>query len=267
MRTLAFTLLSLLCSIALAATVYRWVDEDGVVHYSDQPHANAEKVQVHAAQTYKPSALDTQAPGGGGASSAAASAPYRGCAIMQPQDGQAFANVDSLTVVVQTDPALHQGDRVYVSVGWGGGCDLLKIEPDGKKFKATAVYSQKEIGNKQGGVVAVDGHVYGYHEDRDWQCQELATGDIKWHSKRNAVGAGSLAAADGLLFLLSEKNGVGVVALLEASPEKYSEKGRFTLPKGSELRKVNGHVWTHPAIADGHLYLRDQELIFCYKIK
>jgi len=137
MRTLAFTLMSLACSIALAATVYRWVDEDGVVHYSDQPHAKSEKVQVHAAQTYKPSALDTQAPGGGGgASSAAAPAPYRGCAIMQPQDGQTFANVDSLTVAVQTDPALHQGDKVYVTVD---GQALNGGNPTGPQFVLSPV--------------------------------------------------------------------------------------------------------------------------------
>src|SRR5215469_9016822 len=131
MRTLVFTLLSLACSIALAATVYRWVDDDGVVHYSDQPHANAEKLQVHAAQTYKASTPDTPAAAGGGASSTAAPAPYRGCAIMQPQDGQAFANVDSLTVVVQTDPALHQGDKVYVSVD---GQALNGGNPTGPQF-------------------------------------------------------------------------------------------------------------------------------------
>jgi hypothetical protein len=117
MRTLAFTLLCLACSLALAATVYRWVDENGVVHYSDQPHPNAEKLQVHAAQSYKPSALDTPAGGGGASSSSSSSSsPYKGCAVVQPQDGQAYTNVDSLTVVVQTDPQLHQGDRVYVMI-------------------------------------------------------------------------------------------------------------------------------------------------------
>ena len=55
MRTLLFTLISLACSLALAATVYKWVDENGVVHYSDQPHPNAQKVQLKAAQTYKDS--------------------------------------------------------------------------------------------------------------------------------------------------------------------------------------------------------------------
>ena len=100
MRTLAFTLMSLVCSLALAATVYRWVDDQGVVHYSDQPHANADKIQVHAAQTYKPGAVETNAPAGGGAQSSAPPAPYRGCAIVPPGDDQAYTNVDSLTVVV-----------------------------------------------------------------------------------------------------------------------------------------------------------------------
>jgi hypothetical protein len=125
----------LVCSAALAATVYRWVDEDGVVHYSDQPHPNAEKLQVHAAQSYKPSALDTPAGAAGGAS-AAAPAQYRGCAIVQPQDGQAFANVDSLTVVVQTDPALHQGDKVYVTVD---GQALNGGNPTGSQFVLSPV--------------------------------------------------------------------------------------------------------------------------------
>jgi hypothetical protein len=57
------------------------------------------------------------------------------------------------------------------------------------------------------------------------------------------------------------------VGLIAASPEKYDLKSRFKLPKESKLRKPRGGVWTPPVIADGHLYLRDQELIFCYKIK
>ena len=137
MRALAFTILFLLCGVALAATVYRWVDEDGVVHYSDQPHPNAEKLQVHAAQTYKPTALDAAATAAasGGASSAAPT-PYRGCAIVQPQDNQSYPNVDSLTVVVQTDPALHTGDKIYVTVD---GQALNGGAPTGPQFVLSPV--------------------------------------------------------------------------------------------------------------------------------
>jgi hypothetical protein len=55
--------------------------------------------------------------------------------------------------------------------------------------------------------------------------------------------------------------------MLEANPEKYTEISRFTLPRASAIRKSRGGVWTHPVISDGLLYVRDQELIFCYKVK
>jgi hypothetical protein len=167
-------------------------------------------------------------------------------------------------VVIPTP--LVKDDRVYVTA-WDGGAELLRIAPEGKKFKATPVYSEREIGNRQGGVAMVDRYVYGAHADRGWECQDWASGEIKWSSGRRAIPVGALVAADGLLFCLSEKEQKGIAALLEASPAGYKEKGRFFLPQASELRKPSGHVWTHPVIADGHLYLRDQEFLFCYKIK
>jgi outer membrane protein assembly factor BamB len=166
--------------------------------------------------------------------------------------------------VVCTTP-LVQGDLVYASVGWNGGATLLKVSAEGGKFKAEPVYANREIGNKQGGVVLVGGHVYGFHEDRAWMCQDFRTGAVKWESTRRGLKAGSVIAADGNLYCLAEDT--GDVALLAASPDKYAENGRFRLPKQSDQRKVRGKVWTHPVLSDGKLYLRDQELLFCYKVK
>jgi outer membrane protein assembly factor BamB len=161
-------------------------------------------------------------------------------------------------------PIVH-GDFVYASVGNGGGCDLLKIEKAGDKFKATPVYTKKEVANRQGGVILVDGCVYGAHEDRAWQCQDLATGDKKWESNRRAVGIGPVVYADGRLYAVSE--GKGEVAMFEASPAGFKQIAKFSLPAESKLRRPRGKVWTHPVISDGKLYLRDQEYIFCYQIK
>jgi hypothetical protein len=121
MRRPLFTLISIACSLAgalaLAGTVYKWVDENGVVHYSDQPHPNAEKIQLQAAQTYKsiPANNSTTGAQTPAPSSTATQSGYRGCAVVEPQDDQSFANLDSLNVVVQTDPALHPGDQVFVT--------------------------------------------------------------------------------------------------------------------------------------------------------
>ncbi len=118
MRTLLFTLLSCACSLALAATVYKWVDENGTVHYSDQPHPNAQKVTVQAAQTYPANASAAAVSSAAAALEHPASEPaapaYRGCAIVSPQDGASFANVDEMSVSVRTDPGLHSGDQVFI---------------------------------------------------------------------------------------------------------------------------------------------------------
>ncbi len=68
-----------------------------------------------------------------------------------------------------------------------------------------------------------------------------------------------------MLYLVSEDD--GEVVLIEASPDGWKEHGRFTLEPQSENRQSQGKVWTHPVIADGKLYLRDQEFLHCYDVK
>ena len=154
-----------------------------------------------------------------------------------------------------------QDDFVYVSA-WKAGATLLKLAPDGGKFRGEIVYDKKEIGNAHGGVVRVDKALFGGHDLAAWDCQDFDTGAIRW--KSDAPGVGSLIYADGCLYCLTA---AGDVVLLAASPDEYQERGRFTPPKRSAHRRPTGKVWTHPVISDGRLYIRDQELLFCYKVK
>jgi hypothetical protein len=143
MRRPLFTLISpaalLAASLAMAATtIYKWTDENGVVHYSDQPHANAQKVLIEGAQTYKAAeAATVAAPAGMPQPADAAEArSYQGCAIAQPTEDQVLLNADSVTVVVRTDPALHPGDQVYLTMD---GQPLNRGAPTGAQFVITAV--------------------------------------------------------------------------------------------------------------------------------
>jgi outer membrane protein assembly factor BamB len=165
-------------------------------------------------------------------------------------------------VVIPT-PIFHDG-QVYVSAGYGAGCDLIKLTPAGQKFKAEKVYSNKTMVNQQGGVVLVDRHLYGYSEGKGWVCQDWATGNMVWSEKR-ALGRGSVTAADGKLYCYSEDE--GVVDLVDASPAGWKVLGRFEIPQHSKLRKSSGKIWTHPVVSNGRLYLRDQDLLFCYELK
>ena len=140
MRRLVFTLMLTLAPLALAQTVYKWVDENGQVHYSDQPHPSAEKIHVKAVQTYKASqagvAPAPTAPPGEVPVAAQTAPAYQGCAIAEPGDGASFANIDSLTVVVQTDPLLRSGDKIYVSLD---GAALNGGQPTGSPFNVSPV--------------------------------------------------------------------------------------------------------------------------------
>ncbi|MBW4050430.1 MAG: DUF4124 domain-containing protein [Proteobacteria bacterium] len=110
----------LACAAALAGngttTVYKWIDARGVVHYSDQPHAHAQKLEIQGAQTFAapptPPTSSEYAPQGTQAPSAA----YRTCEIAQPGDQQMLMNVYRATVVVRTSPPLRQGDDIRLFV-------------------------------------------------------------------------------------------------------------------------------------------------------
>jgi hypothetical protein len=68
-----------------------------------------------------------------------------------------------------------------------------------------------------------------------------------------------------MLYCYGEDDGIAV--LVEASPQGWKEKGRFEIPQKTSHRSVNGKVWTHPVVANGKLYLRDQDLLFCYDVR
>lgn len=159
---------------------------------------------------------------------------------------------------------------VYTTIGTGGGIGMvLKITGESGKFKAEQVWANKLLNNYHGGVVLVGGHLYGYHDTREWVCQDFATGTKSWPKARQALKAGAPLAADGRLYVLEDTGPKepGRVALLEASPAGFKQVSEFTLPAGSKQRKSRAGVWTHLSLADGKLYVRDQELVFCYQVK
>jgi outer membrane protein assembly factor BamB len=163
-------------------------------------------------------------------------------------------------VAVIPSPVCRDG-LVYVSSGYGKGCDLFKVSAADGNFTAEPVYSNKVMANHHGGVVLVGDCLYGYSDSKGWTCQDLKTGQAKWQDKEK-FGKGSLAYADGQLYLRQEDTSKGTVALIEASPEGFKEHGRFNPPGHSSKNS-----WPHPVIANGKLYLRDQDVLLCYDVK
>lgn len=147
------------------------------------------------------------------------------------------------------------GDRVF-SAGSRSGGGLVQLKTAGEGVSAEQIYFARPVAPSIGGAVLLEGNLYGT-SGQTMFCANFDTGDIKWTDR--AVGPASLCYADKRLYVRG--HGTGDVALVEATPEGYREKGRFTQPDRSKTP-----AWPHPVIANGGLYLRDQGTLFCYDV-
>jgi outer membrane protein assembly factor BamB len=163
---------------------------------------------------------------------------------------------------------IFANDHVYATADYGAGCDLLKLIPDGGKFNLDVLYTRnKGMENHHGGVVLLGDHIYGCSGNSNarakWVCQDLKSARNLWSEEK--LDPGSLICADGLLYLYGQKDGTCV--LVEPSPAGWKENGRFKIPALSKLPRKQGKIWTHPVVANGRLFLRDEELLFCFDIR
>ncbi len=160
------------------------------------------------------------------------------------------------TAVVPTP--IVKGNQVYVTSGYGVGCNLFEVERIVSRFDTKQTYAERSMASHHGGALLIGDYVYGYCDARGWICQELATGELKW-TEKSQVGKGSLVYADGCLYLRAEDD--GIVGLIKATPDGYEETGRFIQPGFGKPK-----TWPHPVVADKKLYLRDQDILLCYDV-
>lgn len=154
---------------------------------------------------------------------------------------------------------------VFASTGYGAGSALVEItKGDDGTIGAREVYfvSADKFQNHHGGMVLLGNHVYGGDgQNRGLPtCLDLATGKVVWGGNIRNAGTGSAAvvAADGQLYFRYQN---GVVLLIEASPEQYRETGTLTIPN------VTQPSWSLPVVADGRLYLREQDTLYVYDVR
>jgi outer membrane protein assembly factor BamB len=146
-------------------------------------------------------------------------------------------------------------DKVFFASGYGAGAGLLALDAKDGAVVANELYHTANMKNHHGGVVLVDGYLYGFN-DLILTCLEFATGNVMWRDR--SVGKGSVTYADGHLYIQSENNMVG---LAEATSSGYRETGRFGIPDKGQMS------WAHPVISDGRLYVRNQDTLLVYDVK
>jgi outer membrane protein assembly factor BamB len=162
-------------------------------------------------------------------------------------------------------PIYHDGE-VFAASAYGAGGGLVKLSKGASgAITAEEVYLSKKMQNHHGGVVLVDGSLYGANggnEGGALVCLDFQTGKVLWDESDDAehrVPKGSVAFADGRIYYRTE---TGTLLLIEPSRKSYLERGRFDQPDRSEPP-----AWSHPVIANGKLYVRDQDILFCYDVK
>jgi outer membrane protein assembly factor BamB len=149
---------------------------------------------------------------------------------------------------------------VYTSQGRGPG-GLVRLAAAGRGVAAEQVYFERGLPNSIGGSVVVGATHYGTSAEglvaADW-----ATGKTMWVEA--GTGAGAILEAENRLYLHSEE---GAVILAEATPEAYREKGRFMPPdRPQRTRTAMEKAWAYPVVANGRLYIRELDSLWCYDI-
>jgi outer membrane protein assembly factor BamB len=156
------------------------------------------------------------------------------------------------------------GDYVFVSSGYGKGCVLIRVEPDGPGVRADVVYFRKGrvMKNHFSTCVYRDGFLYGY-DDETLKCVDLRKGEVveEWVAKddeHRSIRKGTVALADRFLVGITQS---GALFLAEANSDEFRFLGQVAgVLEGDQC-------WAGPVIADGRIYLRDQTKIVCLDVR
>ncbi len=151
-----------------------------------------------------------------------------------------------------SQPIVVDRNRFFISSGYGKGAALVELKGSGNSFTASTIWENKNMKNKFNSSVLHNGYIYGLDEGI-MVCLDLNTGERKW--KEGRFGYGQIVLANGHLIVTSDQ---GELALIKATPEKYTEVVRFSA--------LNGQTWNYPAIASGRLLVRNSNEMVAYDI-
>ena len=173
--------------------------------------------------------------------------------------------------IAQIPTPVVKGDRVWLSTAYSGGSAVLELVPDKDAF---AVRDVKTFGtdlmNHHGGTVLVGDYLYfGHGQNLGYlACVSMRTGELKWGPVKDKTalaggeGSAAVAYADGRVYVRYEK---GTMLLVDPSPDGLKVVSSFKLPPANHPKYQQS--WPHPVVANGKLYVRDQNVMYAYDIR
>lgn len=167
-----------------------------------------------------------------------------------------WSNGASANGTANCSSPLAYKDYVFSASGYGTGGALVKVTGGRGRAGADLVYHTRQMENHHGGMVIVGDQLYAT-DNEAMKCLDVMTGDVRWQNR--SVGKGAVVYVDGQIILRGEGGGV---ALIDADPDGYREHGRFDQPERSGQA-----AWSHPVVAEGRLFLRDQDKLLVYDLR
>ena len=194
----------------------------------------------------------------------------KGVAGVAAKDGKLLwrVEIEGYRVAVIPTP-VYKENIVYVTAGYNAGCTAIQLTKNGDRFNTKIVYNNKNMCNHHGGILLINGNIYGFSDISGWACQSMATGENLWSTGRAGeitnVGKGAVLAVNDRLLCLDERT--GLLAVIAASTEGWKEFGRMEIPERTNMETKDNMVWAHPVVANGKLYIRDHDLLFCIDLR
>lgn len=182
----------------------------------------------------------------------------KGVISVRRDDGKFLWRYDApASKVANVATPIWFGQTIFAASAYGTGGGLVWAKRVGDEFQPQEIYFTKDMKNHHGGMILLEDHLYGANDPRFLTCLEYRTGEVAWQDR--TPGKCSILFADGMLYCRDER---GPLTLVEATPEGFKSRGQFDQPDRSDQRS-----WPHPVIANGLLFLRDQDVLLCYDVR
>ncbi len=152
-----------------------------------------------------------------------------------------------------SQPLAVDDSRVFISVGYGVGSAMVRLEETSGRIEARAEWTSIRMKNKFTSSVIHDGSIYGLDETI-LACLDIDTGELRWKGGR--YGYGSVLLVGDHLIVSGE---YGELTLVEATPAEHREIGRIQI--------LEGKTWNNPALAGGLLFARNHKEMVCYDLR
>lgn len=168
--------------------------------------------------------------------------------FQRPWSARQAASVNAATPIVV-------GNRIFVSAEYGPGAGVLQF--DGSKL-ADVWLSDEVLSNHYATSVLHDGRLYGFHGRQEFgpvfRAVDLQSGKVLWSTGR--FGAGSVTLAGNRLVIVRES---GELVLAAASPASFQQVAAAQI--------LPATVRAYPALADGILYLRNDDTLVAVDLR